>query len=141
MSRPLQKAADTKRREDRQRMKVRARDAKFGCRFERRLMSGKWVPCGKKSATDTAHIIRRGQCGKVWDDVRVAMLACRTCHNNYDDNVLEGDPIYEVRAPYDLALDAWEFVLANTKSKPYERYNPDTNRDYKDLFIGRGIAS
>ena len=104
------------------------------------MMSGKWVTCGKKDAHDTAHIIRRAQCGKVWDDVRVALLACRTCHSNLDGNVTTGDPIYEVRVPYDLALEAYEFVCANTKTTPYARYNPDENGLYKDLLIGRGVA-
>ena len=140
MSRPIRKSNDAKRREEKQRLAVRARDAKFGCRFERRLMSGKWVPCGKKDAHDTAHLLRRWQCGEVWDDPRVAMLACRTCHNNYDDNVLEGDPIYEVRPPYELQYEAFNFVKANTKTPPYARYNPDENGMYKDVLIGRGVA-
>jgi hypothetical protein len=137
---PLQTREDTKRREDEQRRFVRARDAKFGCRFERRLMSGKWVPCGKKDAQDTAHILRRQQCGKVWDSPRVALLGCRTCHRNYDGNVTAGDTMYEVRVPYDLAADAFDFVRENTKTSPYARYNPDENGLYKDVVIGRGVA-
>lgn len=104
-------------------------------------MSGKWVPCGKKSAQDTAHIIRRNQCGKVWDHPDVAMLGCRQCHNNFDDNVLEGDAIYQVRVPYEMAKFAWDLVVANTKVKPYARYNPDVNPDYSDVIIGRGLTA
>ena len=136
------KRPDTKRREDNQRRQVQKRDGKLGCRFERRNAAGKWFPCGKKSGIlDPVHIIRRPQCGKVWDDLRVVMLGCRSCHKNYDGQVIVGvDAIYEVRVPYDLAIDAFEFVCANTKTKPYARYNPEENGLYKDVLIGRGAA-
>jgi hypothetical protein len=72
------------------------------------------------------HIIPRDECGKVSFDVKVVILGCRECHDTYDFNYLAGSaPRYEVRVPVRLARPAWKFVVANTKSLPPARYNPD----------------
>lgn len=126
--RPVLVSADHKAREQRQARLVRQRDCKNGkpvCRFERNDGNG-WRKCGKVSATDTAHIIPRRQCGKVWDAPEVALLACRECHNNYDGST----STYRVRAPYLMALDAWAIVVDNTKVPPPARWNPECNDDY-----------
>lgn len=119
-------------RESQQRRAVRLRDNHDGkpcCRFEVETKAG-WRECGKRDATDTAHIIPRRMCAKAWDAPEVALLACRSCHNNYDGS----ESSKSVRAPYARAKVAWDIVLANSKVPPPARYDPDRN----DLYIEVG---
>ncbi len=128
MSRPLLARKDTKADEDRQRREVRARDGNV-CRFEvlkdgvtgSGYIARGWFECGKKSATDTAHIYRRRECGKARWHVDVALLACRDCHTAYD-NGLGG-----VRVPPDREARAYETICENSKVPP-PRQSPEGNR-------------
>lgn len=136
---PLQSSADHKRREAAQSRAVKQRDKKDGrpcCRMERRYhaIGGGfvWRECGKSGQLDTVHILRRNQCGKVWDSPDVALAGCRECHSEYDRNIL-GESKITVRVPYDRAKAAWDLVLANTKVPPPAHYNPDHNDRYSDV--------
>jgi 5-methylcytosine-specific restriction endonuclease McrA len=139
-SRPLQVSADHKRREAWQRRAVRARDNKNGqpcCRLEILTSSG-WKECGKKSASDTVHILPRRQCSELWSHEDVALLGCRECHNALDGQTI-GDATLRVRVPYARARAAWKLVVANTKVPPPARYNPDVNEDYEDIRVGGSV--
>lgn len=129
--RPVQVSAEHKKREAAQAFAVRKRDFKNGkpcCRFERDDRGLGWTECGKVSATDTAHILPRRECAKVWDAPEVALLACRSCHNNYDGS----ESTYNVRAPYAMAKAAWVLVVANSKVPPPARWDPDRNGLYEE---------
>jgi hypothetical protein len=118
---PLQAKPETKAREDAQRRAVRARDYKNGqpaCRFE--VWSGsRWRECGKKSATDTAHIYRRINCARAWDHVDVALLACRECHTAYDSYSTF------VRVPPAREERAWATIIAHSKVAPVRHRPPE----------------
>lgn len=129
LSRPMlsKPKRDDLKLEAAQRQQMRDRDCKNGrpiCRLEKRV-GRSWRECGN-AATDMAHILPRNVCGKVSFDVRVVILACRDCHDGYDYNYLSGEtPRYEVRVPVKLARPAYALVVANTKSLPPAKYNPD----------------
>jgi 5-methylcytosine-specific restriction endonuclease McrA len=114
---PIRQRKDSKAEEDRQRREMHARDI-VGCKFEK-FRAGRWKPCGVKDANDMAHIIRRGHLSKAAKyHVDMVMLACRTCHTEYDD-YLDG-----VRVPYARAEQAWNTAVSLCKIVPYARYNP-----------------
>lgn len=144
MSRPLRTTAEHQRREAAQSRKVKARDKVNGkpfCWLEKYNEKTKtWKPCGKSGNMDTVHILRRNQCGEVWDHEDVALTGCRECHNELDNNLI-GTSQYRVRVPYDRALTAWNLVVANTKIRPYMRYNPDHNMDYADVHATKNTVS
>ncbi len=118
MSKPLMAKPSTISAEARQRRIVRSRDKV--CQFEKRGPSGLWFPCGKKSASDTAHLIRRphlSPASRFHEDV--AILACRDCHSKFDSYT------GEVRAPIERARRAWNVACELSKVPPPARYNPD----------------
>lgn len=139
--RPLRTSAEHKRREAAQSRTVKSRDKVAGkpfCWLERyNPRANAWIVCGRTGAVDTVHIIRRNQCGDVWDHPDVALTGCRECHDELDRNIL-GESKFRVRVPYDRALTAWNLVVANTKTLPFQRYNPNHNSDYSDIHSGKG---
>lgn len=133
--RPLQQSAEHKRRENIQRIIVKKRDinraGRTCCQFDR-LTSRGWEKCGVTTAPlDTAHVINRRDCAGAWDAPKVAIAACRSCHNAFDRNEL-GESKRVVRVPYDRAKEAWDLVLSVSKVRPSEKWNPDENPAYDE---------
>jgi hypothetical protein len=115
LSRPIVARKDTKADEASQRRACIARDGNV-CQFEREyigpLHRSYWHPCGKKSATDTAHVYRRRECAKAAFHVDVVIRACRDCHDAYDQ--AKGG----VRVPAYVEERAWRAIVANSKVLP-----------------------
>jgi 5-methylcytosine-specific restriction endonuclease McrA len=134
--RPILAKRETKNDEASQRRAVLARD-KNVCQFERRIevpvdlrFGGggfTWVPCGSKEASDTAHLIRRPHLSpKARFHPDLAIRACRRCHDAFDGYS------EDVRAPYDMAVQAWNTAVELSKVPPPIRYDPRTDARYAD---------
>ncbi len=116
MTRPLLVRKDTRADEDRQRRAVTARDGNV-CQFEREYATPGvagyfWRPCGRKGATDTAHVYRRRECGKARFSPDVAIKACRDCHDAYDQSAVG------VRVSAAVEARAWSAIAAVSKVLP-----------------------
>lgn len=114
MTRPLLGRKDTRSAEAAFVREVRERDG-YTCRMlvwrgAVTLVQGGWVECGAY-ASDTAHIIKRNECGKVKFDSIVGIRACRRCHDIYD-----GRRPGEVYTPLDRLEAARALVFASSKS-------------------------
>ena len=112
MSRPMLARKDTRADEDRQRRAVRARDGNV-CRFEVWTAGNGWLPCGKKSASDTCHVYPRRECGKAVFHDDVALLGCRDCHDAYDGRTFE----LQVRVPPAREEAAWAVIAASSRPR------------------------
>jgi len=110
--RPLIARFETKAAEARFVRLVRERDG-FVCRMQRRCGCG-WRECGRR-AQDTAHVMRRVQCASAVFDPRVAIRACRRCHDDYDRH-RPG-----VRVPPARFAAAFRLVSARSKVAPSAR--------------------
>jgi hypothetical protein len=114
MTRPLLARRDTRTEEAAFVRAVRMRDG-FTCRMmiwrgTVALDQGAWVECGEY-ASDTAHIIKRNDCGKVKFNPIVGIRACRRCHDIYD-----GRRPGEVYTPFDRLEAARALVFASNKT-------------------------
>lgn len=118
--RPLLARSDTKRDDAKQRREAIARDG-FACCFERWFKSEGWLKCGN-SATDTAHIYPRRECGRASSSVIVVLRACRRCHDEFDGH---GDGSIFVRVPPDREAAAYKLISMSAKV-PVPRRKPPT---------------